>query len=170
MPPSTLRANDANSNDNRTPILLTFDETETYTANNNNNNRILPLLLGGAVPESARGTFDSTYYTHYFSLFLTLYRGVSGRSAPATRTNSGLSNPPANLCPAGRSRTSTPLSPTRWITRTSTSPWTIADIPLTNITVTILGPLNVQDYVTRQSHHARKDGVVARPPRCRIPV
>ncbi|KAH9016765.1 hypothetical protein EDB85DRAFT_2295072 [Lactarius pseudohatsudake] len=32
------------------------------------NNRILAILLGGAVPESARGTVDSTYYTHYSSL------------------------------------------------------------------------------------------------------
>ena len=56
--------NDTNFNDNRTLILLTFDETETYTVNNH----ILALLLGGAVPESARGTVDSTYYTHYSSL------------------------------------------------------------------------------------------------------
>ena len=56
--------NDTNFNDNRTLILLTFDETETYTVNNH----IFALLLGGAVPESARGTVDSTYYTHYSSL------------------------------------------------------------------------------------------------------
>jgi hypothetical protein len=56
--------NDTNFNDNRTLIVLTFDETETYTVNN----QVLTLLLGGAIPESARGTVDSTYYTHYSCL------------------------------------------------------------------------------------------------------
>ena len=53
--------NDTNFNDNGTLIVLTFDETETYTVNNN----VLTILLGGAVPVSERGTTDSTYYTHY---------------------------------------------------------------------------------------------------------
>jgi hypothetical protein len=52
---------DQNFNDNGTLVLLTFDENEAYTENN----CVLALLLGGAVPESARGTTDSTYYTHY---------------------------------------------------------------------------------------------------------
>ena len=56
--------NNTNFNDNRTLILLTFDETETYTVNN----QIFALLLGGAIPDGARGTVDSTYYTHYSSL------------------------------------------------------------------------------------------------------
>ena len=56
--------NDTNFNDNRTLILLTFDETEMY----NINNHIFALLLGGAIPDGARGTVDSTYYTHYSSL------------------------------------------------------------------------------------------------------
>ena len=56
--------NDTNFNDHRTLILLTFDETEVYTVNNH----IFSLLLGGAIPENARGTVDSTYYTHYSSL------------------------------------------------------------------------------------------------------
>ncbi|KAH9016773.1 hypothetical protein EDB85DRAFT_1866849, partial [Lactarius pseudohatsudake] len=56
--------NDTNFNDNCTLILLTFDETETYTVNN----RTFAILLGGAVPETARGTVNSTYYTHYSSL------------------------------------------------------------------------------------------------------
>jgi hypothetical protein len=50
-----------NFNDNGTLVVLTFDENESYTENN----CVLALLLGGAVPESARGTTDSTYYTHY---------------------------------------------------------------------------------------------------------
>ena len=56
--------NDTNFNDNRTLILLTFDETETYTVNN----QVVSILLGGAVPEAARGTVDLTYYTHYSML------------------------------------------------------------------------------------------------------
>ena len=56
--------NDTNFNDNRTLIVLTFDETETYTVNN----QVFTLLLGGVIPESSRGTVDSTYYTHYSCL------------------------------------------------------------------------------------------------------
>jgi len=56
--------NDSNVNDNRTLIPLTFDETETYTINN----QIDAVLLGGASPDDARGTVDSTYHTHYSSL------------------------------------------------------------------------------------------------------
>ena len=55
---------DQNFNDNNTLIMLSFDENESYTENN----CVLTLLLGGAVPESARGTNDSTYYTHYSTL------------------------------------------------------------------------------------------------------
>ncbi|GJJ11656.1 hypothetical protein Clacol_005892 [Clathrus columnatus] len=55
---------DERFNDNRTLILLTFDENETGSVNN----QILSILLGGAVPEAARGTADDTYYTHYSSL------------------------------------------------------------------------------------------------------
>ncbi|KAM0753985.1 hypothetical protein T439DRAFT_310856 [Meredithblackwellia eburnea MCA 4105] len=53
-----------NFNTNRTLILLTFDETETYTINN----QIYTIALGGAVPSNLIGTTDSTYYTHYSSL------------------------------------------------------------------------------------------------------
>lgn len=55
---------DPRFNDPRTLILLTFDENESYLANNN----VFAVLLGGAVPESKRGTVDSTYYTHYSSM------------------------------------------------------------------------------------------------------
>ena len=53
--------NNSNFNDNGTLVVLTFDENESYTENN----CVLTLLLGGAVPERAWGTTDSTYYTHY---------------------------------------------------------------------------------------------------------
>ena len=57
---------DPNFNDNRTLILLTFDETETYTENN----RVFTVLLGGegVIPKNLTGTKDSTYYTHYSPL------------------------------------------------------------------------------------------------------
>jgi len=44
-----------------TLILLTYDESETYAIPN----RISSILLGGAVPQSLKGTNDSTMYTHY---------------------------------------------------------------------------------------------------------
>ncbi|KAF7333706.1 Phosphoesterase-domain-containing protein [Mycena venus] len=55
---------DPRVNDGETLILLTFDETETYTIQNN----VFAVLLGGAVPVNLRGTTDDTLYTHYSSL------------------------------------------------------------------------------------------------------
>lgn len=51
-------------NDNRTVILLTFDESESYNLNNN----VYTLALGGGLPKELIGTIDSTYYTHYSTL------------------------------------------------------------------------------------------------------
>lgn len=45
----------------RTLILLTYDESETYSIPN----RIVSLLLGGAIPDDLKGTTDDTFYTHY---------------------------------------------------------------------------------------------------------
>ena len=45
----------------RTLILLTYDESETYEVPN----RIVSVLLGGAIPDALRGTEDNTYYSHY---------------------------------------------------------------------------------------------------------
>lgn len=47
--------------DERTLIMLTYDEAETYTEPN----RIVTLLLGSAIPPSLKGTHDDTFYTHY---------------------------------------------------------------------------------------------------------
>jgi hypothetical protein len=47
--------------DERTLIMLTYDESETYTEPN----RIVTLLLGSAIPPSLKGTEDDTFYTHY---------------------------------------------------------------------------------------------------------
>jgi hypothetical protein len=46
---------------NKTLVLLTFDENETYTIKN----RIWGLLLGDVIPANLRGTTDNTFYTHY---------------------------------------------------------------------------------------------------------
>lgn len=118
-----LLANE-NFNNNRTLILLTFDETETYTINN----QVFTLALGGAVPTSLIGTTDSTYYTHYSSL-------------STVEANWGLGS-------LGRGDTNKVMSNVySWVANvtgyvnnglTGTSP----DIPLTNLTATIPGPLN----------------------------
>ncbi|KAH9016783.1 hypothetical protein EDB85DRAFT_2204763 [Lactarius pseudohatsudake] len=118
--------NDTNFNDNRTLILLTFDKTETYTVNN----RIFAVLLGGAVPESARGTVDSTYYTHYSSLS-TVEANWGLGSLSRGDTNKTLSNVHSFVTNA---------------TGYTNLDIALADIPLTKITGIILGPLNVQYY------------------------
>ncbi|CAL3973440.1 unnamed protein product [Diplocarpon coronariae] len=45
----------------KTLILLTYDESETYELPN----RIVSLLLGGAVSKELKGTKDDTVYSHY---------------------------------------------------------------------------------------------------------
>ena len=44
-----------------TLVLITFDETETYTEQN----RVLGILLGDAIPPSLVGTIDNNFYDHY---------------------------------------------------------------------------------------------------------
>ncbi|RWA13173.1 hypothetical protein EKO27_g1939 [Xylaria grammica] len=51
----------ANFNKDRTLIILTFDESESYLKEN----RVFSVLLGSAVPSSKVGTTDSTRYNHY---------------------------------------------------------------------------------------------------------
>jgi hypothetical protein len=55
---------DPNFNNNRTLIMLTFDESGTYTINN----QVAAVLLGGALPTALKGTTDDTYYTHYSTI------------------------------------------------------------------------------------------------------
>ncbi|KAI9439396.1 hypothetical protein BJY52DRAFT_1229679 [Lactarius psammicola] len=86
--------------------------------------------LRRAVPESARGTVDSTYYTHYSSL-------------STVEANWGLG-------PLGRGDTNKTLSnvySVANVTGYTNLDVALADIPLTNITGTIPGPLNPQLYV-----------------------
>lgn len=45
----------------KTLVLLTYDESETYSKPN----RIVSVLLGGAVPDKLKGTKDDTLYSHY---------------------------------------------------------------------------------------------------------
>jgi hypothetical protein len=49
---------------NKTLVLLTFDENETYAIKNN----VWAVLLGDAIPANLRGTTDNTFYTHYSCL------------------------------------------------------------------------------------------------------
>ena len=102
--------NNSNFNDNGTLVVLTFDENESYTENN----CVLTLLLGGAIPESARGTTDSTYYTHY-SLLSTVEANWGLGSLGRGDTNKYVSYIPFTLArstykisprPTGPSRTS----------------------------------------------------------------
>jgi acid phosphatase len=46
---------------NNTLVLLTYDESETYSLPN----KIVSILLGGAIPSNLKGTTDDTFYTHY---------------------------------------------------------------------------------------------------------
>ncbi|KAA1477560.1 hypothetical protein DENSPDRAFT_828927 [Dentipellis sp. KUC8613] len=119
--------NDTRFNDNRTLILLTFDETETYTVNN----RVFTLLLGGAVPDNLRGTVDSTYYSHYSAL-------------SSVQANWGLDS-------LGRGDTNKTMSnvfaPVAAVTGYQNANITGAAIPLTNLTGTIPGPLNPNQFV-----------------------
>jgi acid phosphatase len=46
---------------NRTLILLTYDESKTYSKPN----KIVSILLGDAIPDKLKGTEDDTFYTHY---------------------------------------------------------------------------------------------------------
>src|SRR5947207_10665273 len=49
---------------NKTLVLLTFDENDTYTIKN----KVWAVLLGDVIPANLRGTTDNTFYTHYSTL------------------------------------------------------------------------------------------------------
>jgi len=50
--------------DERTLVMLTYDESEKYEEPNH----IVTLLLGSAIPPGLKGTEDNTFYTHYSML------------------------------------------------------------------------------------------------------
>ncbi|KAG6830938.1 hypothetical protein H0H92_013866 [Tricholoma furcatifolium] len=54
----------SNFNDNKTLILVTFDETGTDSIAN----RVFTFILGGGLPSSLVGTSDSNVYTHYSTI------------------------------------------------------------------------------------------------------
>lgn len=110
-------------NDNKTLIILTFDENDTYDVNN----RILTILLGGAIPTELRGTVDSTFYTHYSTL-------------STVQNNWGLGS-------LGRQDTNKTMSNVFEFVANTTGHKNVEvtgdQIPLTNLTGTIPGPLSV---------------------------
>ncbi|KAI0931172.1 hypothetical protein AcV5_005281 [Taiwanofungus camphoratus] len=120
---------DERFNNNRTIILVTFDETETYSTNN----RIWTLALGGGLPQDLRGQTDDTFYTHYSSL-------------STVEANWGLGS-------LGRGDTNVTLNNVySWVA--NATGWknngingNSSAIPLLNITETIPGPLNPEYYV-----------------------
>ncbi|TCD62837.1 hypothetical protein EIP91_006350 [Steccherinum ochraceum] len=116
-----------NFNDNKTLILLTFDENENYAINN----QIYSILLGGAVPDSLKGTNDSTYYTHYSTLSSVEANWGLG-SLGRQDTNKTVSNVYKFLAD---------------VVGYKNLDVTGNDIPLTNLTTTIPGPLNPNLYI-----------------------
>jgi hypothetical protein len=131
---------DPRFNNNRTLIQVTFDENENWAINNN----IFSVLLGGAVPEQLHGTVDSTYYTHYSSMSSVQANWGLG-SLGRNDTVPYMPAPPARIF--SRSLTYHRLMSNVWSFVADAANYTNtnvadADIPFTNITGTIPGPLN----------------------------
>jgi len=118
---------DSRFNDNRTLILLTFDENESQNAPN----RVFSVLLGGVVPTGMKGTTDSTYYTHY-SAISTVEANWELKNLGRNDVNKTVSNVfslVANV--TGYKNTDVPTD----------------QIPMTNLTGIFPGPLNPNSYV-----------------------
>jgi hypothetical protein len=118
-----------NFNTNKTLILLTFDENETYTVGNN----VYSLLLGGVIPQAMKNTTDTTFYTHY-STISTVENNWDLGNLGRQDTNKTVANV-FNLVASATSYRNNNL------TASST------DLPQLNITGTIPGPLNPDYYV-----------------------
>lgn len=118
---------DTRFNNNRTLILLTFDENGTSGVNN----QVYALLIGGAVPANLHGTTDSTYYTHYSTL-------------STVEANWGLGS-------LGRGDTNKTMSNVFSFVASATgyqnNNLAGTSIPLTNASGTYPGPLNANRYV-----------------------
>ncbi|KAH7883977.1 phosphoesterase family-domain-containing protein [Phlebopus sp. FC_14] len=114
--------NDPNFNTNKTLILLTFDENETYTVNN----RIYTVLLGGAVPQNLWNTTDDTFYTHYSALS-TVENNWDLGNLGRQDTNKTLANVFSFVASA---------------TMYQNNNLTTSSLPALNLTGTIPGPLN----------------------------
>ena len=55
---------DERFNDDKTIIVLSFDENETWDVQNH----IYTLVLGNGLPDDVVGTTDDTFYTHFYLL------------------------------------------------------------------------------------------------------
>ncbi|KAI0705371.1 phosphoesterase family-domain-containing protein [Earliella scabrosa] len=120
---------DEKFNNNRTIILLTFDENETSSINN----RIYTLVLGAGLPRNLQGTSDATFYTHYSALS-SVQANWGLKSLGRQDTNKTMNNVFEFIA-----------SVTGWqnngISGNSSS------IPLLNISGPIPGPLNTEHYI-----------------------
>ncbi|EMD36963.1 hypothetical protein CERSUDRAFT_95231 [Gelatoporia subvermispora B] len=116
-------------NNNRTIILLTFDETETYTINN----QIYTLVLGGGLPKHLVGTTDDTFYTHYSALS-TVQANWGLKSLGRGDTNNTLNNVLEFVA-----------NTTGW--KNNGISGNSSAIPLLNLTGNIPGPLNGEFYI-----------------------
>ncbi|KZO94334.1 hypothetical protein CALVIDRAFT_484484 [Calocera viscosa TUFC12733] len=118
--------NNTNFNTNRTLIVLTFDENETY----GEENFVWALFFGGAVPQSLWGTQDNTFYSHYSSLSSVEANWGLGNLGRGD-VNKTMSNVYDFLLSAGINYTNV----------------AVPNPPLTNLTTTIPGPENPTLYV-----------------------
>ncbi|KAF7970170.1 hypothetical protein HWV62_35224 [Athelia sp. TMB] len=118
---------DSRFNDNRTLILLTFDENDSYDAEN----RVMSILLGGAVPTKLHGQTDSTYYTHY-STISTVQNNWQLKSLGRGDVNKTMANVFTLVANStGYNNTAVPE----------------AARPQTNLTGIFDGPLNANQYI-----------------------
>ncbi|KIY73976.1 hypothetical protein CYLTODRAFT_416625 [Cylindrobasidium torrendii FP15055 ss-10] len=118
---------DERFNNEKTLILVTFDETENYDIQNN----IFSVVVGGALPSELKGTTDSTFYTHYSSLS-TVQANWGLGSLGRQDTNKTMSNVFSFVADAtGYSNKDVPE----------------AEQPLLNLTEIYAGPLNAEIYI-----------------------
>ncbi|KAJ8581568.1 phosphoesterase-domain-containing protein [Rhizopogon salebrosus TDB-379] len=121
--------NDPNFNTNKTLILLTFDENETYTVGN----EVYSILLGGVIPENLKNTTDNTFYTHYSTLS-TVENNWDLGNLGRQDTNKTVANV-FNFVASTTSYKNNDLT------------YPSSNLPQLNITGTIPGPLNPDYYV-----------------------
>jgi hypothetical protein len=139
-------------NDNRTVILLTFDESESYNLNNN----VYTLALGGGLPKELIGTTDSTYYTHYSTLSTvqanwglgSLGRGDTNRYVPFLPTSLMYLT---SVTP-GLSPTCSPGSRTLRDTRTTSSRPRLSTLSLSPTSLVPSPVLSVRPPISRLKH------------------
>lgn len=114
-------------NTDRTLILLTFDENDSYDAAN----RVFTIALGGAVPSNLKNTTDHTYMTHYSALS-SVQANWNLKSLGRGDTNKTMSN----VFPF--------WADTFGYNNTQVDD---ADIPQTNLTGVFPGPFSLTQYV-----------------------